>query len=153
MSRKMSAAGSSGTKESVPRDALAPIHVAAYSVGHCFNDLTDGMGFTYFSWYLINIVGLSGSTAGLCMLSGQFGNAFSTPVAGLVCDKFNTRCGKKFPWYVFGTLVVAPCFSAMFLFPSFVNGPVSKGSPPSAAFQKAWYIIQPAVYNAGFAFV
>jgi Na+/melibiose symporter-like transporter len=41
----------------------------------------------------------------------------------------------------------------MFLFPSFVNGPVSKGPPPNAAFQKAWYIIQPAVYNAGFAFV
>ena len=33
--------------QSIKRDALKPIHFAAYSVGHFSNDLVAGLGFTY----------------------------------------------------------------------------------------------------------
>ena len=52
------------------RDGLTPTNVAAYSVGHFFNDLCAAMWFVYLLWYLKSVVGLSATVAGSCLLSG-----------------------------------------------------------------------------------
>jgi Na+/melibiose symporter-like transporter len=107
--------------EKMVRDGMKPVHVNAYSVGHYFNDLCACMWFVYLTWYLINIVHLSNNTAGLCVLSGQIADGICTPVTGLLSDKYNSRWGKRFPWYVVGSFIVFPCFMGIFSYPPFVN--------------------------------
>ena len=107
--------------EDMARDGMLVIHVNAYSVGHYFNDLCACMWFVYLTWYLINIVHLSNNLAGLCVLSGQIADGICTPITGVFSDKFDTKCGKRFPWYVIGSFIVFPCFMGIWSYPPFVN--------------------------------
>ena len=56
-----------------------------------------------------------------------------TPVTGVLSDKFNTRWGKRYPWYVVGTIIVFPCFLGIFGYLGFVNekGPDGKVLDPT----------------------
>lgn len=56
--------------ESLARDGLKSVDIAAYSVGHVFNDMCASMWFLYFTWYISNVIGLSDRVTGLCVLSG-----------------------------------------------------------------------------------
>ena len=91
------------------------------------------MWFVYFTWYIITVVGLPKEIAGLCVLSGQVTDGIMTPITGLLSDKYNTRWGKRYPWYVAGTIIVFPCFLGIFGYPDFVNakGPDGKNLNPS----------------------
>ena len=65
----------------------------------------------------------------------------------MLSDKFvSQKYGKRMPWYIFGTIVVIPCFAGIFTYPEFanVNG---KG------LQYAWYMTLPALFNVGWAAV
>lgn len=46
-------------KAEAKRDGLTSTNVAAYSVGHFFNDLCAAMWFVYLLWYLKQVVGLN----------------------------------------------------------------------------------------------
>jgi len=92
-------------------------------------------------------VGLDKELAGLCSLSGQFADGFATTLVGSLSDKFNTRWGKRIPWYFFGTIVVMPCFLGIFSYPPFVN------KEHGSAFQRTWYLTLPALFNVGWAAV
>ena len=100
---------------------MQAIHVNAYSVGHYFNDLCACLWFVYLTWYLINIVKLDAPTAAACQLSGQIADGICTPVTGILSDRYNTRCGKRFPWYLAGSFIVFPCFLGIFSYAPFVN--------------------------------
>jgi Na+/melibiose symporter-like transporter len=92
-------------------------------------------------------VGLDKELAGLSSLSGQFADGFATTLVGTLSDKFNTRWGKRIPWYFLGTIVVMPCFLGIFSYPPFVN------KEHGSAFQRTWYLILPALFNIGWAAV
>ena len=64
---------------------------------------------------------------------------------GLLSDKVKTRIGYRAPWYILGTLIVLPSFLGIF-----VGASVFNFSGPMA---EAYYIILPAVFNVGWAFV
>jgi Na+/melibiose symporter-like transporter len=56
------------------------------------------------------------------------------------------------PWYIFGTIMVVPCFMGIFSYPGFVNGTDdSEGFSENA--KRAWYTILPALFNVGWASV
>ena len=77
-------------------------------------------------------------------------------MVGLLSDKYNTRCGKRFPWYVLGTFIVLPCFFGIFSYLPFVNDYVEidgKMVLTDEPFQESWYIILPALFNVGWAMV
>ena len=99
------------------RDALEKRHHVAYAVGHFSNDLCAAGWFFYLVYYLKFIVNLSADYAGLAMLSGQFADGFMTPLVGALSDKIKTRIGSRAPWYIFGTIIVLPCFFGLFLHP------------------------------------
>lgn len=103
------------------KDGLTMLNIAAYSVGHLGNDLCAAMWFFYLSWYLKRVVNLDATLAGGCLLSGQLADGITTPLVGLLSDKSNTRWGKRKPWYVFGTILVIPCFLGIFSYPEFIN--------------------------------
>lgn len=51
----------------------------------------------------------------LIMLAGQAADAFTTPIVGLLSDKYESpRVGKRKFWYLCGFWVVALCFSITF---------------------------------------
>ena len=125
--------------EYIKRDGLSKVQVAAYAVGHFCNDLCAAAWFTYVLFFVKEVVQLDSVVAGFVMLSGQIADGIMTPIVGLLSDKFDTRCGKRTPWYIFGTLLVLPTFLGIFIQPSFS----SKGA------EIAYYLILPALFNVG----
>ena len=57
-------------KDDMKRDGLTSANVAAYSVGHFFNDLCAVMWFMYLAWYLTQVVGLSSEITAASGLAG-----------------------------------------------------------------------------------
>lgn len=51
------------------------------------------------------------------MLAGQVADGITTPLVGLGSDRCKTPIGARAPWYIAGTLIVIPCFFAIFLSP------------------------------------
>lgn len=147
------------------RDGMTSIKVWAYSVGHFNNDLCASMWFVYLTYYLIDIVHLSESVAAASVLSGQLADGMMTPLVGVLSDMFNTPCGKRTPWYIFGTLFVVPTFLGIFIYPEFINvlvlnpdgTPVTDSEGRTTAvnpsLRQAWYITLPALFNVGWASV
>lgn len=83
------------------------------------------------------------------MLSGQIADGLMTPLVGVCSDKTNTSCGKRTPWYLFGTALVAPSFFGLYweCIPCDI---------PALAYQSAqmvYYITLPALFNIGWASV
>ena len=95
------------------------------------------------------MVGLSSQVAGSCLLSGQLADGIMTPIVGLASDKVNTRCGKRTPWYFFGSFFVLPTFAGIFMYPNFINDP----TVTSENMKNLWYITLPALFNVGWASV
>lgn len=93
------------------------------------------MWFVYLTWYVITVVGLPKEVAGLCVLSGQIADGICTPITGIVSDKFNTKWGKRYPWYVVGTIIVFPCFAGIFAYPDFINAKGNDDNVENAALQ------------------
>ena len=125
--------------EYIKRDGLSKTQVAAYAVGHFCNDLCAAAWFTYVLFFVKEVVKLDSVVAGFVMLSGQIADGLTTPVVGFFSDKSDTRCGKRTPWYIFGTLLVLPTFLGIFIQPSFENENT----------KVAYYVILPAVFNVG----
>jgi Na+/melibiose symporter-like transporter len=71
-----------------------------------------------------------------------------TPIVGFFSDKFNTRWGKRKPWFFIGTLIVIPTFLGIFAYPPFINnGKVDNWV------KNTWYLVLPALFNVGWASV
>jgi Na+/melibiose symporter-like transporter len=140
--------------ENIPRDGLKLIHVGAYSIGHLCNDLCASMWFVYLTWYIKNVVGLNDMVTAGSILSGQLADGFMTPIVGVLSDKYDTRWGKRTPWYFFGTLLVIPTFLGIFSYPSFINTCDTKEDCEYMPTRQAiWYITMPGVFNLGWAAV
>ena len=107
---------------------MTPIKVWGYSVGHFNNDLCASMWFVYLTYYLIDVVNVSSTTAAASVLSGQFADGIMTPLVGIFSDMFDSPCGKRTPWYIFGTLFVVPTFLGIFIYPDFINEKDSDGN-------------------------
>ena len=125
----------------------------AYAVGHFNNDLCASMWFVYLLWYLKDVVELDATLAGYCLLSGQIADGITTPIVGLLSDKFNTRIGKRMPWFIFGTIFVIPTFLGIFAYPAFANERNEDGAIKNPVVQKVWYTTLPALFNVGWAAV
>ena len=65
----------------------------------------------------------------------------------MLSDKINTSCGKRTPWYIFGTIFVIPCFLGIFTDPTFILDNFSDTG------KDAWYVTLPALFNVGWASV
>jgi len=79
------------------------------------NDLCASCWFFFLSYYLIKIIHLDAQYAGYIMLAGQVADAIATPLVGIFSDKTNTRCGKRTPWYIVGSLLVMVSFILIFV--------------------------------------
>ena len=101
-------------EEELKRDGLTKTHIAAYSVGHFCNDMTGAMWFFYFTLYLKTVVELPDEVIAIAFQFGQLCDGLSTPIMGILSDKFTTRWGSRTPWYVGGTVLVCVGFINLF---------------------------------------
>lgn len=67
------------------------------------------------------VVHLEDVVSGFAMLSAFVVDGITTTFVGLYSDKTDTRCGKRTPWYICGTLLVLPFFLLNFLYPTIAN--------------------------------
>lgn len=74
------------------------------------------------------------------MFSGQIADGLTTPLVGFLSDKTNTRIGRVFPWYIFGTILVVPTFLGIFIYPDFGE---------LETLRIAYYVTLPAIFNVG----
>jgi GPH family glycoside/pentoside/hexuronide:cation symporter len=79
------------------------------------------------------------------MLSGQLTDGFTTPLVGILSDRFNTPCGKRTPWYIFGSILVVPSFFLLFY--------NALPEDASESTKNAYFITLPALFNVGWACV
>lgn len=102
---------------------MSEIQIRGYSVGHLQNDLCASMWFIYLNYYFLYVVGLTPSVAAAGLLSGQITDGVTTPLVGVLSDKYNCPAGKRNTWYFMGSLLVFPAFLGIFITePAFLVG-------------------------------
>ena len=138
----------SSSLQSKKFDGLTTFTTWVYGVGHVMNDLCAACWFNYLLYFLANVQKISSGVAGAVMLSGQLGDGIATPIVGLYSDKFNTRFGRRKPWYMIGTVIVPICF--FFIWEDCYPCMVMSGNS-RAAMQVFWYCFFAATFNLGWA--
>jgi Na+/melibiose symporter-like transporter len=135
-------------KIKIKGDDLKPTNIYAYGIGHVLNDLTATCWFSFLLYYLTDIINLHKNKAGWVMLSGQIFDGIATPLVGIFSDKYNTKIGKRTPWYIGGTLGVIICFSLIFQ-----KCELCKESSSPEFYEMLYYITLPSLFNVAWASV
>jgi Na+/melibiose symporter-like transporter len=131
----------------VKGDDLTPVTTISYSIGHFQNDICASCWFNFMSYYTVHILQIDKVTAGFVLLSGQIADALATPIVGILSDKFDTKIGRRTPWYIGGTILVIICFTLMFQSDYILPNDVSYG------LKMMYFIINPSLFNVGWAAV
>lgn len=131
-------------EEDMKRDGLTKIHIAAYSVGHVFNDLIAAMFFFYMIWLMEKVLLLPNEVSAYAFAAGQMTDGISTPLIGILSDKFTTRWGSRTPWYFVGQILDGVAVVALFYTPEFIK---------TSSYRNTYYIMAPVVLNLGWSSV
>jgi len=103
------------------------------------------MWFIYLNYYFLYVVKLPPNIAAAGLLSGQVTDGITTPIVGVLSDKYNCPGGKRNTWFFMGSILVFPAFFGIFVeTPSFLN---------TMHKEAIWYCTLPAVFNVGWASV
>ncbi len=129
----------------VKGDDLTRVSIFFYGIGHFMNDLCAACWFFFLSYYLKDILKLGEFNSGYVMLAGQIADAVATPIVGILSDKTETKIGKRTPWYIGGTILVAITFTLIFI------EVIPKDSSDSV--RLTYYIICASLFNIGWASV
>ncbi|XP_054717075.1 major facilitator superfamily domain-containing protein 12-like [Uloborus diversus] len=92
----------------------------SFGVGHCLNDLTASMWFSYLMVYLQLVLGFDAINAGLVLLVGQVADAIATPLLGYEVSSekatgaFCRKYGRRKFLHLFGTICVVISFPFIF---------------------------------------
>ncbi|KAJ8304360.1 hypothetical protein KUTeg_017943 [Tegillarca granosa] len=87
-----------------------------YSIGHCLNDLTGALWFSYLITYFHEVKHFDDLLAGYLMLIGQVADAVFTPLIGHTSDKYDGCCfGKRKSWYMIGVCCIIISFPFIFI--------------------------------------
>ena len=135
--------------KSLKHNGLTCASVTGYSIGHVYNDLCAAAWFNYLLFYVTNVICVPKDIAGFVVLSGQIADGIMTPIVGVCSDKTNTACGKRTPWFIFGTILVLPCFFGIFWDCALCS---VHGINQTTA-QAVYYTVLPALFNVGWASV
>jgi glycoside/pentoside/hexuronide:cation symporter, GPH family len=138
---------------------LSTLNILAYAVGHVYNDMWATVWFMYLLYFITFTVEFGPGLASLALLSGQIADGISTNLVGFFIDKTKTRIGKRTPWFLFGTLLVIPCF--LLTFNTWTGCQLLWGEEQGVKWKNGnnmvivyiYYITLPALFNIGWAAV
>ena len=141
------------------KDGMTLFNMAAYSVGHVYNDFWATWWFMYLLYFLTYPIGLGASKASFALLSGQIADGLATVTVGFLIDKTNKKwsIGQK-PWYIAGVVLVIPTF--LLTFNTWVLWDIVCGSESQRWSRNSlegiklfYYLLLPALFNVGWAAV
>ena len=84
----------------------------SYGVGNVLNEILLYMYLSFSIIFLMQVIGLSASQAGLAMLIGQITDAFTSPITGFLGDRvqipfISKKLGRRKSWHLVGTVMMA----------------------------------------------
>lgn len=142
-----STASMGGTSQSArlseQRSTMPAIQKMGFGLGHVYNDLCAGVWFSYTLVFLKGVLQIPGPEAGALVWWGQVVDAISTPICGIITDRYST----KRRWHVVGTFLVVISFPAIFSTCPYCEEAPSYWPPlyyaiVVAIFQFAWPLVQ-----------
>ena len=91
----------------------------SYGVGNVLNEILLYMYLSFSIIFLMQVIGLSASQAGLAMLIGQITDAFTSPITGFLGDRvqipfISKKLGRRKSWHLVGTVMMAGGFPLLF---------------------------------------
>lgn len=89
--------------------------IIAYGAGDFGFNLTFTFASLFLLYFYTDVLGLSGTAAGLIILAALIWEGLTDPVAGLIVNRTSSRWGKYRPYLLFGTIPMAIAFALMFL--------------------------------------
>lgn len=125
------------------RSSLSFLQKFGFGLGHVYNDLCAGVWFSYTLLFMQAVLGLPATEAGTLVMLGQVSDAISTPIVGLLADRYGT----KRKWHIFGTGLVFVAFPMIFSICPFCDIAPSWWPPIYftiyiVLFQFAWAVVQ-----------
>ena len=84
----------------------------SYGLGNILNEILLYMYLSFSIIFLMQVIGLSASQAGLAMLIGQITDAFTSPITGFLGDRvqipfISKKLGQRKTWHLVGTVMMA----------------------------------------------
>ena len=101
-----------------PARKLSRWTMAAYGFGSIAETLHSKVFSIFLIFYYQQIIGISGTLAGLAMLISTIFDAVDDPVIGALSDRTRTRWGRRHPFIILAAVPVAVTFFALFNPPS-----------------------------------
>lgn len=125
------------------RSTLTLLQKIGFGLGHVYNDLCAGVWFSYTLVFLKGVLQMVGTEAGALVWWGQVVDAISTPICGIITDRFST----KRKWHIFGSFLVVLSFPAIFSTCPWCEAAPDWWAPVYyatvvALFQFAWPLVQ-----------
>ncbi len=72
----------------------------------------------FFMFFLTDVAGLPAALAGSVLMFGQFGDAISDPIIGMMSDKTRSQWGRRYPWIVLGAVPFGLSFFLLWVIPA-----------------------------------
>lgn len=137
------AANAYGRSPNEMRSTMPLIQKTGFGLGHVYNDLCAGVWFSYTLVFLKGVLQIPGTEAGALVWWGQVVDAISTPICGIITDRYSS----KRKWHILGTFLVVLSFPAIFSMCPFCEEAPSYWPPiyyaiVVAIFQFAWPLVQ-----------
>ena len=86
----------------------------AFGVGQVAEGVKNQAFNVFLLFYYQQVIGISGSLAGLALGIAMVFDAVSDPVAGVVSDRLRTRWGRRHPFMFISAFPLVVCFIALF---------------------------------------
>ena len=91
----------------------------SFGVGNVFNDIFRQLYMSFIIAFLMQVVGLPASNAGLALLIGQSTDAFVSPITGYLSDRvripfISKKMGCRKSWHLVGTILMAVTLPLLF---------------------------------------
>ena len=108
-------------------DGLTTIKTWVFGMGHLLNDLAGAIWFNYALFFMSSVAGVPSYIAGIVILMGQVTDALSTQLVGYLSDRWDTKIGKRTPFYLAGSVLMPVGLFLVFRICPFdlLAGPVS----------------------------
>ncbi len=103
----------SATEENTVRKLSLPT-MLAFGVGQVAEGVKNQAFNVFVLFYYQQVIGISGSMAGLALGIAMVFDAISDPVAGVVSDRLRTRWGRRHPFMFISAFPLVFCFIALF---------------------------------------
>eukprot|EP01100_Stratorugosa_tubuloviscum_P006603 TRINITY_DN2831_c1_g1_i1.p1 TRINITY_DN2831_c1_g1~~TRINITY_DN2831_c1_g1_i1.p1 ORF type:complete len:480 (-),score=219.49 TRINITY_DN2831_c1_g1_i1:193-1632(-) len=87
--------------------------------GFGYVPLAAGLAFlaNFLNFFLLEVAKIDAYSVGILLIFGQVWDAFSDPIIGFATDKTNTRCGRRIPWLIGGSIPFAISFFLLWQVP------------------------------------